>query len=44
MEAFNCTNTPQWGKPGTALGSSTFGIVTSAGANRVVQVALKYTF
>jgi hypothetical protein len=44
LEAFNATNTPQWGRPGAALGSSTFGIVTSAGANRVVQAALKYGF
>ncbi len=44
LEAFNATNTPQWSKPGTTLGTSTFGIVTSAGANRVVQAALKYNF
>jgi hypothetical protein len=44
MEAFNATNTPQWGKPGLALGSSTFGIITSAGANRIMQAALKYSF
>jgi hypothetical protein len=44
LEAFNSTNTPQWSKPGTTLGTSTFGIVTSAGANRVVQAALKYSF
>jgi hypothetical protein len=44
LEAFNSTNTPQWSKPGTTLGTSTFGIVTSAGSNRVVQVALKYSF
>ena len=44
MEAFNATNTPQWGKPGLALGSSTFSIITSAGANRIMQAALKYSF
>jgi hypothetical protein len=44
LEAFNATNSPQWSKPGTTLGTSTFGIVTSAGANRVVQAALKYSF
>jgi hypothetical protein len=44
LEAFNVTNTPQWSKPGTTLGTSTFGIVTGAGSNRVVQVALKYSF
>ena len=44
LEAFNATNTPQWSKPGTTLETSTFGIVTSAGANRVVQAALKYSF
>ena len=44
IEGFNLTNTPQWSRPGTSLGTSTFGIVTSAGANRVVQAALKYSF
>jgi hypothetical protein len=44
LEAFNATNTPQWSKPGTTLGTSTFGIVTGAGSNRVVQAALKYSF
>ena len=44
LEAFNSTNTPQWSKPGATLGTSTFGIVTSAGANRVMQAALKYSF
>jgi hypothetical protein len=44
LEAFDSTNTPKWGNPGTTLGTSTFGIITSASANRVVQVALKYNF
>lgn len=44
LEAYNSTNTPQWSSPGTSLGTSTFGIITSAGANRVVQTALKYSF
>ncbi len=44
LEAFDATNTPKWGNPGVSLGASTFGIITSASANRVVQVALKYNF
>jgi Carboxypeptidase regulatory-like domain/TonB dependent receptor len=44
LEAFNSTNTPNWSAPGTSLGTSAFGIITAAGANRVVQSALKYSF
>ena len=44
LEAFNSTNTPAWSSPGTSLGTSTFGVITAAGANRVVQTALKYNF
>jgi hypothetical protein len=44
-ELFNITNTPQFGNPGATLGTGTFGVVTSTGAdNRQVQLALKYNF
>jgi hypothetical protein len=44
-ELFNITNTPQFGNPGTTLGTGTFGVVTSTAAeNRQVQLALKYSF
>jgi len=41
-EAFNSTNSPVWGAPGTTVSNpSTFGIVTSASGNRTMQLALK---
>lgn len=44
-ESFNVTNTPQFGRPNTALGSPTFGQVTSTwNTPRNVQVALRLTF
>ena len=43
-EAFNLTNTPAFGNPGSALGSSTFGVISSAGLPRNIQVAVKLTF
>jgi hypothetical protein len=46
-EFFNAFNTPQFGRPGTTVGTSSFGKITSTGgsdANRVIQLALKYNF
>ncbi len=43
-EAFNITNTPQFGSPGTALGTSNFGVISSAAEPRRVQLALKLLF
>ncbi len=41
----NLTNTPQFGAPNTAVGSSTFGQVTYQGnAPRAIQFSLKVTF
>ena len=42
LEMFNAFNTPQWGPPGGAVGSGSFGIISStAVAPRQVQMALK---
>jgi len=44
-EMFNTFNTPQFGNPGTSLGTGTFGRITSTAAdNRQIQLALKYSF
>ncbi len=44
-EFFNAFNSPQFGKPGSALGTGTFGRITSTAlANRQIQFALKYMF
>lgn len=44
-ELFNTFNTPQFGNPGTSLGTGTFGRVTGTAAdNRQIQLALKYSF
>ena len=45
MEAFNATNTPEFSNPGSSLGNSTFGVITSTRINnRILQFALKYRF
>lgn len=44
-EAFNFTNTPTFGQPGTGFGSGTFGVITSTVSNaRQVQLGLKLLF
>lgn len=46
-EAFNLTNTPQFGRPGSQLGSSDFGVISgyaSGQAPRQIQMALKLIF
>jgi hypothetical protein len=44
-EAFNVTNTPIFGLPGTTLGSPTFGVVTGQeNTPRQIQLALKVVF
>lgn len=43
-EAFNVTNTAPFGFPGLAYGSSSFGVISSAGLPRNVQLALKLHF
>jgi len=44
MEAFNALNWFQWGQPNTNLFSATFGQITTAGAPRILQLAVKYAF
>lgn len=44
VEAFNVTNRTNFGNPGSALGASTFGVISSAGQARNVQLALKLLF
>ncbi|HEY3440735.1 MAG TPA: TonB-dependent receptor [Paludibaculum sp.] len=45
-EAFNLTNTPQFGRPGSNVQNSDFGVITGtqAGTERKMQMALKVTF
>jgi len=44
-EAFNLTNTPLFGNPGTVLNTPTFGVVTSQeNTPRQVQIGLKILF
>jgi hypothetical protein len=40
-EMFNSFNTPVFGLPATALGGSSFGIITSASSKRIMQGGLK---
>jgi hypothetical protein len=44
-EAFNLTNTPIFGGPGTAFGVATFGVISSQGNNpRQIQLGLRLAF
>jgi hypothetical protein len=44
FESFNLTNTPSLGSPNTQVGNPSFGRISSAGAARSNQVALKLLF
>jgi hypothetical protein len=44
FEAFNVTNTAPFSLPGLNYGSSTFGVISSAGLPRNIQLALKLLF
>jgi hypothetical protein len=44
FEAFNFTNTPQWGRPNRSFGTPDVGTITSADEPRRIQFALKYMF
>ena len=41
-EAFNFTNTPAFGQPGTTLNGAGVGQITSAGEPRRIQFGLKF--
>ena len=43
-EVFNLFNNVNLGSPNGTLGSPKFGMITSAGAPRIMQLALKYEF
>lgn len=44
-EAFDVSNTPTWAAPGTTVNAASgFGVITSASAQRVIQLALKLMF
>jgi hypothetical protein len=43
-EAFNAFNNVNFSNPGTGFGSTNFGVISSAGAGRIVQLALKLYF
>jgi hypothetical protein len=44
MEAFNVLNRVHLSNPVSALNNNNFGLITSAGNPRIIQLALKYTF
>jgi hypothetical protein len=45
VEAFNLFNHPDFGAPGTTLATkNTFGLITTAGNPRIMQLSAKYTF
>ena len=41
VEMFGAFNTPQFGAPGGQVGTAGFGVISSAGGSRVIQMALK---
>lgn len=45
LDAQNAFNHPLFGSPSTALNNkSTFGVITSAGGNRLVEAGLRFAF
>jgi outer membrane receptor protein involved in Fe transport len=43
-EIYNALNTVNWNNPNGTLGNSNFGVISSAGAAREMQLSLKYLF
>jgi hypothetical protein len=43
-EFFNILNHPNFGNPGTTVGTTSFGVINSAADPRIVQLALKLQF
>jgi hypothetical protein len=44
IQFFNAFNHTNFERPGTTLGTSTFGVITNAKDAREIEIALKYTF
>jgi len=44
LEAFNLFNAVNYSNPSSTWGSSTFGVISNAGAPRVVQLAVRFGF
>ena len=45
LEAFNALNHPQFAEPGSIVGTTTFGVVTSTAQNsRTLQVGVRLVF
>lgn len=44
IEGFNVLNHPQFSAPGTTVGNTTYGVITSAGSQREVQLAARVVF
>ncbi len=45
LDASGVTNTPNWGSPGTNMrDQATFGVITSAGGSRTMQLAFRVVF
>lgn len=45
LDAAGLTNTPNWGAPGTNMrDKTTFGVITTAGGNRTMQLAFRAVF
>jgi hypothetical protein len=44
-EAYSAMNHPQWGNPGTSLSNlNTFGVITSAGGARSIELTMRFFF
>jgi hypothetical protein len=44
-EAYSAMNHPQWGNPGTSLANkNTFGVISSAGGARSIELAMRFFF
>jgi len=43
-EMFNATNTPHFGGPGATIGANNYGVISGAGAARIIQFGLKLYF
>jgi hypothetical protein len=44
IDVFNLFNTPQFGTPGRTLGTPAFGVISSAGPGRQVQLGTRFVF